>query len=101
MVFEAHRDWAEAERLFGKMLQVELEPDMRRRALFARGRCLEAQGRWKEAIAALEQTLPLCAELDQTLESLRRLFDELERQPNSIIFGRDPGEDLRPPSGTQ
>jgi CHAT domain-containing protein/tetratricopeptide (TPR) repeat protein len=71
LVFETHHDWAEAERIFGKLLQVELEPDMRRRVLFALGRSLEAQGRWEEAIAAFEQTLPLCVELEQNLEKVK------------------------------
>jgi paraquat-inducible protein B len=41
------------------------------------------------------------AEFDRTLESLRKVLETLEEQPNALIFNREPGEDPRPPAGTQ
>ena len=45
--------------------------------------------------------LPTISELEQTLISLRRMIDTLERQPNAIIFNRDYRDDPRPPAGSQ
>ncbi len=38
-------------------------------------------------------------ELERSLQSLRRLLDDLDANPNSIIFNHDPGPDPEPRSG--
>jgi paraquat-inducible protein B len=43
--------------------------------------------------------LPLLAELDQTLASMKRLADTLSEQPNALLFNRATREDPRPPAG--
>ena len=48
--------------------------------------------------ARLQRTL---SELDLTLQSLRKLLDTLDDQPNALIFNRTPGEDPEPPAGSQ
>jgi paraquat-inducible protein B len=40
-------------------------------------------------------------EFDRTLQSLRDLLQTLEEQPNALIFNREPGDDPRPPAGSQ
>lgn len=71
LAYEVHRNWAEAEQTFAALLQIDLEPAMRRRVLLALGRSFDAQGRWQEAIAAFEQSLPISAELGQPIEQAK------------------------------
>ena len=44
--------------------------------------------------------LRTATELERSLQSLRRLLETLEDQPNALIFSRPPGEDPEPPSGS-
>ncbi len=71
LAFEIQHDWAEAERIFTRLLQAELEPALRGRILYALGRSLDVQGRWQEAIAAFEQNLSMATELGQTVEKAK------------------------------
>ncbi len=71
LAFEVHQDWAEAEQVFSKLLQTDLEPALRGRVLYALGRSLDVQGRWEEAIATFEQNLSISAELGQTVEKAK------------------------------
>lgn len=71
LAYEVHRDWAEAEQIFAELLQTDLEPAMRGRAQFALGRSLDAQGRWREAIAAFEHSLLIFTELGQPIEKVK------------------------------
>ena len=43
--------------------------------------------------------LRTATELERSLQSLRRLLDTLDANPNAIIFNHDPGPDPEPPSG--
>jgi CHAT domain-containing protein len=70
LAFERHR-WAEAERIFTELLQVEPEPELHARAMYTLGRSLDAQGRWEEAIAVFEQCLSIFIELGQITEQAR------------------------------
>jgi paraquat-inducible protein B len=51
--------------------------------------------------AMQERLLRTITEFDRTLKSLRDLLETLEEQPNALIFNREPGEDPRPPAGSQ
>jgi paraquat-inducible protein B len=51
--------------------------------------------------AMQERLLRTITEFDRTLQSLRGLLETLEEQPNALIFNREPGEDPRPPAGSQ
>ena len=51
--------------------------------------------------ALQERLLRTVTELDRTLQSLRDLLETLDQKPNALIFNREPGEDPRPPAGSQ
>jgi len=94
LAFEIQHDWAKAERTFTELLQTELEPELRGRALYALGRSLDIQGRWEEAIATFEQNLLLATELEQPLQkakawkhmaiSYRRAFTQADFGPQVL-----------------
>jgi paraquat-inducible protein B len=51
--------------------------------------------------AMQERLLRTMTEFDRTLGSLRNVLQTLEEKPNALIFSREPGEDPRPPAGSQ
>jgi CHAT domain-containing protein/tetratricopeptide (TPR) repeat protein len=57
MAFEAEGNWSKAEQIFATLLQIELEPELRGRVLYALGRAFDIQGRWNDAIATFEQII--------------------------------------------
>jgi CHAT domain-containing protein/tetratricopeptide (TPR) repeat protein len=65
---ERDHDWAEAERIFSRLLSADLEPPFRGRVLLALGRTYDYQGRWTEAISAYEQSSAIFAAVGQTLD---------------------------------
>jgi CHAT domain-containing protein/tetratricopeptide (TPR) repeat protein len=68
---ERDRDWAEAERVFSRLLQSDLDRPLRGRVLLALGRTYDYQGRWAEAICAYERSLPIFAELGQPVDEAK------------------------------
>lgn len=68
---ERDHDWAEAERIFSRLLQADLTLPLRGRVLMALGKIYKYQARWEEAIRAYEGALPLFAELDSPIDQAR------------------------------
>ena len=68
---ERDRDWAEAERVFGRLLEGDLDRSLRGRVLLALGRVYDYQGRWADAIHAYERSLPVFAELSQPIDQAK------------------------------
>jgi CHAT domain-containing protein/tetratricopeptide (TPR) repeat protein len=68
---EQDRDWAEAERVFSRLLQGDLDQPLHGRVLLALGRTYDYQGRWAEAICAYERCLPIFAELGQPVDQAK------------------------------
>ena len=71
LINERRRDWAEAERIFDRLLKSDLDQPLRGRVLLALGRTYDYQGRWGEAICAYERSLPIFAELDQPVDQAK------------------------------
>jgi tetratricopeptide (TPR) repeat protein len=73
LAFELRQDWAEAERSFASVLQLDLPapPGLKLRARYALGRAQDAQGRWDKAIATFEQCQSAAAELGQWLDQAK------------------------------
>jgi len=68
---ERDRDWAEAERIFKRLLLADLDPLLRGRVLLALGRTCEYLGQWEEAIRAYEETASLFARLDRPVDQAK------------------------------
>ncbi|MFQ5855938.1 MAG: CHAT domain-containing protein [Anaerolineae bacterium] len=68
---ERDHDWAEAERVFRRLLQADLDLTLRSRVLLALGRTYGYQGRWADAIHAYEQSLLIFAELGQPVDQVK------------------------------
>ncbi|RLC71500.1 MAG: hypothetical protein DRI81_17635, partial [Chloroflexi bacterium] len=68
---ERDRDWAEAERIFTRLLATDLELALRGRVLLALGRTCEYLGQWKEAIRAYDDAASLFAELDRFIDQAK------------------------------
>jgi tetratricopeptide (TPR) repeat protein len=68
---ERDHDWAEAERVFSRLLQADLNLPLRGRVLMALGKIYKYQGRWEEAIRAYEGTSPLFAALDSPIDQAK------------------------------
>src|SRR5688572_9026718 len=65
---ERDHDWAEAERIFNRLLLADLDLPLCGRVLLALGRTYDYQGRWAESIHAYERSLPIFAELGQPID---------------------------------
>ena len=68
---ERDHDYAEAERIFNRLLLTDLDLPLRGRVLVALGRTYHYLGHWAEAIQAYESSLPVFAELDQPLDHVK------------------------------
>jgi len=68
---ERDHDYAEAERIFNRLLQADLDPPLRGRVLLALGRTYHYQGRWADAIQAYERNLPIFTELGRSLDQAK------------------------------
>ncbi|MFQ5872674.1 MAG: CHAT domain-containing protein [Dehalococcoidia bacterium] len=71
MANESDHDWAEAERIFSRLLLTDLNPPLHSRVLLALGVTYEYQGRWAEAIGAYERTLRIFAQLRQFVDQVK------------------------------
>lgn len=71
LAFETEHDWAKATKIFTRLLESALAPEMRGRVLYALGRSFDVQGRWQEAINAFKQNLSLAIELDQPADKAK------------------------------
>jgi CHAT domain-containing protein/tetratricopeptide (TPR) repeat protein len=68
---ERDHDWAEAERIFTRLLPTTLDLALRGRVLRALGLTYDYQGRWADAIHIYEQSLPVFTELGQPIEQAK------------------------------
>ena len=71
LVNERDRGWAEAERIFNRLLLTDLDPSLRGRVLLALGRTCEYLGQWEEAISAYEDTAVLFGELGRPVDQAK------------------------------
>ncbi len=66
----------------------ELQPDIRAAALLLRGRILEAEGRWREALDAYGEALLALPRSEEILVATERLLSRLRRWDEAIEVSR-------------
>ncbi len=71
LVSERDYDWAEAERIFGRLLLTDLEPALRGRVLMALGNIHKYQGRWEEAVQVFERSVSHFTQLGQLVDQAK------------------------------
>lgn len=71
LVNERDRDWAQAERIFRRLLRTDLSPPLRARVLLALGRTYEYLGQWEDAIQAYEEALSVFTDLEQPVDQAK------------------------------
>lgn len=68
---ERDYDWAEAERIFQRLLQTDLDSSLRFRVLYALGRTYDYCGRWTDAITIFEQMLSIAGQHGHTIDQVK------------------------------
>ncbi len=71
LINERDCDWAEAEAIFSRLLETDLEPALHGRVLLALGRSYQYQGRWQEALHTYEAAVSLFIELNRPVDQAK------------------------------